>query len=320
MKLSNIVIFALSGPVLGSLFFEDSHSDKIKAKLSTIGYEVLDTAGLVKDSVIESFDKESIDDWLAAHGVYDAGNQFLEVAKEHRDWLLEDISDYAKSGNEEAAKFLSKGKEFYTEKSTDASNAIWNAWSDSKLKEFLDSRGIDVPQYFTREYLLDLVSRAKANAPTDLGLHWFDGWSREELAVKLKELDESIEGTREELADRLYKSYTSSFENGKEEGAKAAEVLAQKLGEWKEATVETFNSWNVEDLKEYLQGFGADVAQTKDALVESAKNNYNYFVYGEVKPQGLLESIKFRAQKAGSGLRNYVAKFWGDSSILHLDL
>lgn len=291
MKFSCATIFiAIANPALASLFFEDSKSDKIKNNLANIGYEVLDAAGTVKDSVFESFDKDSINDWLAAHNVYDAGNDFLEVAKKHKDWLLEDIQDYVDSGSDEAHKFIGKGKQFYEAKAAQATSAAAAASSS--------------------------VSESAAHI-AKLGQHWFDGWDTEELKKKLAELNQNVAGTRKELTARLYTAYVNSFEDSKKDGEKAAKTLAEKLGEWKEASIETFNSWSVEDLQDYLKEVGTEAAQTKDSLVQSAQTYYSYLVHGKPKPVTFYDRVTQGVKSLGSSFGRLLQ---GDFSVLHVDL
>lgn len=367
MRVSNIALL-FAAPTMASLFFTESKSDRIKSNLQNIGYEVLDSAGVVKDGVIETFDPESLKDWLEAHGVTDAASQTLETAKQHKEWLLEDIKDYAHHSQDFSNALLNKGKDFFASTADDVSAVVFQGWSDSKIKEFLDARGVAVPQGSTRNQLNALAARVKHSLPVNVngpsGHYWFDGWSREELVKKLEETGESIEGSRKELADRLQKAYVKSYYEGASQGQKAADQISTKFediksateeyaseasdkirakfGEWKEATIDSFNSWSVDDLKEYLQEFGTEVGEAKDKLVEAASDNYHYFVYGEVPPKTFSEKIKKHLSDHFSGLykhfsdhfsslhnrfsstkssiSGYLGKIVGINSVLHNEL
>lgn len=356
MRVSNIALL-FAAPTMASLFFTESKSDRIKSNLQNIGYEVLDGAGTVKEGVIETFDPESLKDWLEAHGVTDAASQTLETAKQHKEWLLEDIKDYAQHSQDFSNALLNKGKDFFTSKADEVSAVVFQGWSDSKIKEFLDARGVAVPQGSTRNQLNALAARVKHSLPLNVGgpsgQFWFDGWNREELVKKLEEAGESVEGSRKELADRLQKVYLKSYYEGASQGQKAADHISTKfeeiksstgdyasdaskkigakIGEWKEATVDSFNSWSVDDLKEYLQEFGTEVGEAKDKLVEAASDNYHYFVYGEVPPKSITEKIKKHFADHFSGLYDhvtstassayrYISKIVGINSVLHNEL
>lgn len=330
MKFTQIAAVAtlVASPVMGSLFFQESKADKIKKHLEAIGYEVTDSAGQIKDDIIESFDQQSLQDWLEAHGIHEKAEQTLETAKEHKDWLLEDIRDYAEQGQEASKKIIDKGKEYYEQGAETASNFLWTQWSDSKLKEFLDARGVNVPQHSSRDQLVALVSRTKHNSPINFkgpaGRYWFDGWSKDDLAKKLHSVGESIEGSRQQLADRLYSSYSKAFEQGKEHGEEAAKKLKTQFGDWKEATAKNFHSWSTDDLKEYLSDFGSDVSGTKDSLVEKAKDNYYYFVHGEYPPKNALERVQRQVtshfHNARQNVQNYLNKLLGVQAFVRSDL
>lgn len=364
MKVSGVALFTVLSPALGSLFFQESKADRIKNNLNSIGYEVLDSAGLVKDSVIESLDPESLKDWLEAHGVTDAASQTVETAKQHKDWLLEDIRDYAEYSQDFASALLSKGKEFFSGKADELSDAVFNTWSDSRVKEFLDARGVNVPQGSSRNELNALAARFKHSLPVNVngpaGQFWFDGWSREELVKKLEEAGESIEGSRKELAQRVHKLYVDSYNSGKVEGEKAAEhigsrvedlkeegskvaseaaehvatayedvkehgdhaahKIGSKLSEWRDATADSFNSWSLDDLREYVREFGVDVADTKDKLVEAARYHYHYFTKGQAPPQTTYEKIKAHLSNTKSTVLGYLGKIVGVNAIFHNEL
>lgn len=314
----------LSGPVLGSLFFQESKADKFKANLESIGYEVFDSTGIVKDSVLESLDPASIKDWLEAHGVMDATQQTMETAKQHKDWLFEDIKDYAAYSQEFSARLLNKGRDYYEDQSNEVSNYVWSKWSDSKIKEFLDARGIAVPQHYTRDQLVALVARSKYNSPINFsgpsGKFWFDGWTRDELIKKLQLVGESIEGTRKELSERLYSSYAKAYESGSKQGNQAADSTKETVDGWKEATVDSFHKWSIEDLKDYLADFGSEVSGTRDNLVSAAKNNYYYFIYGQAPPKTITEHVTEHIHGLRNRIQGYLSKFLGIQFSLRSDL
>ena len=128
----NIVVAALLAPCLASDFFQSTDSDKIKSQLQSIGYEVLDTAGSVKDSVIDSLDPESLKSWLKSHNVEDVGSDYLAEAKKHKDWLLDDIKNYVDSAQDTANAFISKNKEFYEQNAAKVQEAAGSAAEDAK--------------------------------------------------------------------------------------------------------------------------------------------------------------------------------------------
>lgn len=295
-----------------AVFLEESHADKIKQNLESIGYEVLDTTGHVKAAVIESWDPDSLREWVKAHGltVPQTSEELLAIATENRDLLLQDIKDYATAGHLTSTAILDKGKEFYES----AASTLGEYWSDSRLKDFLDARGIQLPEVPSREQLLEKISQFRESLPTvPAGKFWFDSWSKDELAETLGALGENIEGTRKELAERLWDSY----HEGLKEGQQKSRDLFKKLDKWRSAY--SFDKWSVDDLKEYLSEFGGQVQGTKDELVASARESYNEFVYGS-KKEPLKHRLNRQAHDAFSIVKESLTRLLGLNVLFREEL
>ena len=276
------------------VFLEEPQAENIKKNLESIGYEVLDTAGHVKDAVIESWDPESLRSWVENHGltVPKSSDELLSVATKNKDLLLQDIKDYAAAGHESSKAILNKGKEFYET----TAGTLGEFWSESRLKEFLDARGIQLPQAPSREELLKKISQFKESLPSvPAGKFWFDSWSKEELAETLGNLGKDIEGTRKQLAERLWLSYHEGLKEGEEKGRD----LARSFGKWRDA--HSFDKWSVDDLKDFVTEFGGHVQGTKDELVTAARESYNEFVYGSKK-----EPLKHRLSRQATDASNII--------------
>jgi hypothetical protein len=85
---------------------------------------------------------------------------------------------------------------------------ITEQWSDSKLKEYLDSRGVPVPQNSKRDELLAKVRLHKHKAASGYGAWTFDTWTYDELSKWLKNQGEKVsndaEASREKLAAQAW--------------------------------------------------------------------------------------------------------------------
>lgn len=63
----------------------------------------------------------------------------------------------------------------------EAFDTVINQWSDSRLKEYLDSRGVPVPQNGKRDELLAKVRLNKHKVATGFGAWTFDTWTYDNL-------------------------------------------------------------------------------------------------------------------------------------------
>lgn len=66
-------------------------------------------------------------------------------------------------------------------KAEDAFNSAIGTWSDSRLKAFLDARGVPVPQSGKKDELLAAVRLHKHKASTGYSAWTFDTWTVENL-------------------------------------------------------------------------------------------------------------------------------------------
>lgn len=111
-------------------------------------------------------------------------NELIALARKHRAKLLSDVSTTtnilgaatSKAGNEWA-----RATEDARLRVEDAFDRAVQAWSDSRLKAYLDARGIPAPQSSKRDELLAKVRLYKHKAATGNTAWTFDTWSTENL-------------------------------------------------------------------------------------------------------------------------------------------
>ena len=65
--------------------------------------------------------------------------------------------------------------------SEDAFNSVVGTWSDSRLKAFLDARGVPVPQSGKKDELIAQVRLNKHKAASGWSAWTFDTWTTENL-------------------------------------------------------------------------------------------------------------------------------------------
>jgi hypothetical protein len=176
-----------------------------------------------------------------------------------------------------------------------AGNNLFNFWSDSRLKAFLDARGIPVPQNGKKD---ELVAAARKNAhAARTSAEDFEGWSTAQLQKFAKDakikLDKSAASSRDALIQQTQQGYNALAKKG---GAAAKEAQKQ----YSNVQGYAFDTWSDSDLKAFLDSYGVPVPQggKKDELLAAARKNAHYFSNGQLEP---VHGSAF-AQMASDGL------------------
>jgi hypothetical protein len=119
-------------------------------------------------------------------------NELIALARKHRALLVSQASSASKAASSTAVDLIGAattkaGNEYAratddaTLKAEDAFNSAVEAWSNSRLKAFLDARGVPVPQSSRRDELLAKVRLHKHKAATGWTAWTFDTWNTDEL-------------------------------------------------------------------------------------------------------------------------------------------
>ena len=160
-------------------------------------------------------------------------------------------------------------------------NILFNAWSDSRLKAFLDARGVPVPQNGKKDELIALARQNGRKAR--LSADDFAGWSNTQLQKFAKDakikLDSAASASRDELERQVEKGYAEAKKQGN-----AASKQAEKS--YADVKSYAFESWSNSDLKSYLDSYGVPVPQNgkTDELIALARKNGHYFANGQTGP------------------------------------
>lgn len=176
-------------------------------------------------------------------------------------------------------------------KADDAFDAAVNTWSDSRLKAYLDSRGVPVPQAGKRDELLKQVRLNRHKASTGWSAWTFDTWTSENLQKYLdtqgKKASKNAKANRDELVKQAQDSYATASKKGGNQFASVTNYLAQQTDA---AKADLFDTWSDSDLKDYLDSYGIPNYQgsTSNELRAAAKKQYNYFKYGTSSPSGTV--------------------------------
>jgi Putative nuclear envelope organisation protein len=228
-------------------------------------------------------------------------NELLALARKNRAYLTgEGISASASSAfgaaTSKAGNAFAQSTDTASETADEGFEKVMNTWSDSRLKAFLDSRGVPVPQSGKRDELLSKVRLNKHKATSGWSAWTFDTWSvenlRSYLSANTKKAKKNAGASREDLMKQAQEAYASASKSGGSSYASLTSYLASATDAAKDTT---FDSWSESDLKSYLDSYGVPNYQGSklNELKAEAKKQANYFRYGTSTPQGtIFERLK----------------------------
>ncbi|TAQ87904.1 hypothetical protein B7494_g3771 [Chlorociboria aeruginascens] len=273
------------------------------------------TVETLSDKLLDSWSDSQIKEWADKNGINvpqgSKRNELLAVARKYRAQLTGDNVSYsAKSAASKAsasgesawgAATSSAGNQYATAtddaqlKSQDAFNAVVGTWSESRLKAYLDARGVPVPQSGKKDELLAAVRLNAHKAASGWSAWTFDTWTTENLKAYLassknsaaEKASKKAGATRDDLVKAAQQAYNAASGSGGVAYASVTSYLAKQTDAAKDATFET---WSDSELKSYLDSYGVPVPQgsAKNELIAYARNTAHYFKYGTSTPQGTL--------------------------------
>ncbi|CZR60843.1 related to brefeldin A resistance protein [Phialocephala subalpina] len=274
-----------------------------------------DATQTLSDKLLDSWSDSQIKEWADKNGIKvpqgSKRNELLAIARKHRAQLTGDNASYsAKSAASKAiasgasafgAATSSAGNQYAKAtddaqlKAEDAFNSAIATWSDSRLKAYLDARGVPVPQSGKKDELLAAVRLQRHKAATGWSAWTFDTWTLENLKAYLassgnkaaEKAGNQAGATREQLVSAAQDVYASASKTGGTSYASVTSYLAKQTDAAKDSV---FDTWSESELKNYLDSYGFNVPQgsTKNELVAWARNQRNWFQYGTTTPQGTL--------------------------------
>jgi len=269
----------------------------------------------LSDKLLDSWTDSQIKAWADKNGIKvpqgSKRQELLAIARKHRAQLTGDNVSYsAKSAASKASASgasaygaaTSSAGNLYTKATDDASlkaddlfNSAIGTWSESRLKAYLDARGVPVPQSGKKDELLATVRLHKHKAATGYSAWTFDTWTVDNLKKYLassgnkaaEKAGKQADASREQLISAAQEAYATASKTGGSAYASVTSYLAKQTDSAKDSI---FDTWTDSELKNYLDSYGFDVPQgsTKNQLVAWARNQRNYFQYGTTTPQGTL--------------------------------
>ncbi|KAL4780230.1 hypothetical protein BJX76DRAFT_54171 [Aspergillus varians] len=269
----------------------------------------------LSEALFNAWSDSDLKKFLDDHGIHvpqgSRRNELVALARKHRAALVDQASaasssvsstasDYIGAATSRAGNEYARATDNAELKSQEAFDTAINAWSDSRLKAFLDARGIPVPQKGKRDELIAKVRLNKHKAATGWTAWTFDTWDTEHLKKYLSSVNSKVANragiTRDELVKEAQKSFDQATKSGGSQLASATSYVKEAAGNVKDAT---FDTWSHSDLKEYLDSYGVPAYQGSqlNELRATARRNAHWFRYGTSTPQGALyDKISSTAQ------------------------
>lgn len=227
-------------------------------------------------------------------------NQLRALVRKHRAEVMGDtVAGTAASAFGAATSSIGSAATKATDTVAQAAQAAFdktvNTWTDSRLKGYLDARGVPVPQGSKTEELRALVRKHHHKAATGWTAWTWDDMSLENLRNYLassgnaaaKKTSEKTGATRDELVNAAQAAYASASSAGGSSYASATSYLASATDS---AKASVFDTWSESELKSYLDSYGVPAPQgsTLNELRALARRQQTYFKYGTTTPTETL--------------------------------
>ncbi|KAK3337869.1 putative MSC1 protein [Neurospora tetraspora] len=267
------------------------------------------------DKLIDAWSESQLKDFCDRNGIpVPQGtklNQLRALVRKHRADLLGDtLSASAASAYGAATSNIgsnyAKATDAASQAAADAFDKAINMWSETRLKAWLDARGIPVPQASKIDELRALVRKHAHKAASGYTAWTFDDWTYDNLKDYLlangdaagKKVANQAGATRDQLLAAVQDGYASASAAGGDSYASITSYLAKATDS---AKAQTFETWSDSDLKAYLDSYGVPVPQgsTLNELRALARRQWTYFKYGTSTPTETVFAKIGESAKAG---------------------
>ncbi|KAG6025430.1 hypothetical protein E4U41_001525 [Claviceps citrina] len=256
------------------------------------------------DSVINAWSDSQLKDFCDKNNIPvpqgTKANELRALVRKHRANIVGDnvqakASSVVGAATSNAKNEYAKATDGASSAAEDAFNKAMSTWSESRLKAYLDARGIPVPHASDADALRAIVRKHAHKAASGWQAWTFDDFSYDHLKAFLsksgdaaaKKAAQKKDATREELASAVSSAYSSASSAG---GAQFASVTNYLASATALAQKEAFKSWTESELKAYLDSYGVPVPQGSklEELRALARQQSTYFKYGTSSPAGTL--------------------------------
>lgn len=144
----------------------------------------------LSDALLDSWSDSQIKEWADKNGIKvpqgSKRNELVALARKHKSQLMGDgaassVSSAFGAATTKANNHGAKATDDAQLKGEDAFNSAVGSWSDSRLKAFLDARGVPVPQGGKKDELIKQVRLNKHKAASGWSAWTFDTWTVDNL-------------------------------------------------------------------------------------------------------------------------------------------
>ena len=144
----------------------------------------------LSDAVFDAWSDSQIKEWADKNGIKvpqgSKRNELLALARKHRNSLTggnvaSSASSAFNAATTKAGNQYAQATDDASLKAEDAFNSAIGTWSDSRLKAFLDARGVPVPQAGNKDELVKQVRLNKHKAASGYSAWTFDTWTTDNL-------------------------------------------------------------------------------------------------------------------------------------------
>jgi len=303
-----------------------SASNSASSATADLSKSAASASGSLSNAVFDAWSDSQLKDFLDRNGIPvpqgSRKNELLALARKNAaKFSGNEQSSVSASGasaygaaTSSAANQYAKATDDASMKANDAFNGAIGSWSDSRLKAYLDSRGVTVPQSSKRDELLAQVRLNQHKASTGWSAWTFDTWTPENLQKYLdtqgKKAKKGAQANRNELVKQAQDSYASASKSGGSQYASVTNYLAKQTDSAKDTT---FDTWSDSDLKDYLDSYGVTNYQGSNTnqLRAEARKQYNYFKHGSASSSG---TIFAQIQNGLQAVLNYFNPLASDAS------
>lgn len=273
---------------------------KAQAEAATATKSAQAAYATLTDIIIDTWGESELKKFCDKNGIPvpqgTKANELRAIVRKNRAEILGDTAS-ARAASAYGAATSSAGNQ-YAKASDSASLAAQHnfdkateSWSESRLKAYLDARGVPVPQTSSLDELRALVRKHSRKAASGWTAWSFEDFTYDNLKDYLEKNGDAAakkaaakkEATRSDLVSAAHSAYSSASTAGGTAHASATNYLAQVT---ENAKSDAFDTWSHSELKAYLDSYGIPVPQGSkiEELKAEARKQATYFRYGTTSP------------------------------------
>lgn len=256
------------------------------------------------DQIIDAWSESQLKEFADKNGIAvpqgTRTNELRALVRKHRADFLHDnvagkVADAYGAATSSAGNEYARASNSASLAAREAFNEAVDTWTESRLKAYLDARGVPVPHGSKTDELRALVRKNGHSAASGWSAWTYDDFSLQNLRDYLvkngdaaaKNIAAKSDATRDELVSAAQSGYASASAAGGDSYASVTSYLTQAT---QTAKSNVFEAWSDSELKSYLDSYGIPAPQgsTSNELRAAARKNYNFFKYGTTTPSGTV--------------------------------